>query len=96
MVVFLLSIIPAVILLLAATRHWPYGVSELRWVVAVCAALLLLINRSRADRLWQVILLIVLIVFNPLVPLHVSAHAWTLLEFAGATCFIAAAFSLSS
>jgi hypothetical protein len=85
----LLHIIPAGMLLFAIGR-WPYGYYMLLRVVILAAALLLagfLYQRAKSFTIWIGLFLVVAIVFNPIVPLHLTRAVWAILNIATAALF---------
>ncbi len=80
-------------LLIAAVATLPYGYYVLlRWVVTA-TALYAAWSSFRAKReLWFYFLGLVAIVFNPLLPLHLTREIWQPLDVAAASLFVARAF----
>jgi len=66
----------------------------LRWVVSGCAALLALMAHDREASGWLWVMAGLLILFNPLVPLHLRRETWRILDLLAAGIFVAAAFRL--
>jgi hypothetical protein len=87
----LLHFIPAGVLALAIGR-WPYGYYMLLRVVVFATALLiagLICQQARAFTLWLGLFVVVAIIFNPIVPLHLTRGVWSILNLAGAGLFAA-------
>jgi hypothetical protein len=85
----LIHLIPAGMLILAIGR-WPYGYYMLLRVVVSAAALLLatlIYQHAKSFTMWVGLFLIVAIVFNPIVPLHLTRAVWSILNLAGAALF---------
>jgi hypothetical protein len=81
--------IPAAMLVLALGR-WPCGYYMLLRVVVVAAALLLaglIYQQAKSNTVWFGLFLIVAIVFNPIVPLHLTRGVWSILNVAAAVTF---------
>jgi len=86
-----ISIKPPIIasmgLLLLAIFPLPYGFYTLvRIVVCLSAAFMTWISYKKNMSLWMWIMIVVLILFNPLFPIHFLKELWILLDIA--TCFI--------
>jgi hypothetical protein len=81
------ALLPSIMLFLAATGFWRSHTYELRWVVAVCTAALCVIAR-RDSLLWFAILLAILILFNPVYPLHFTRTAMRFIELSAAICLL--------
>ena len=92
---YALGLVPAGLLLLTVSGRWRYGFFLLlRVVVSVCAALLALVAHDRKMAGWMWVMVGLLIVFNPVVPLHLRRDTWRLLDLLVAGIFVAAAFTL--
>ncbi len=86
---------PAAILLLGVVAHRPHRYFVfLRLVIAIAAAVLVLAAQKQGSTGWMWTMLGILVLFNPLVPFHVSADVWRLIGVAVAAVFIAAAATL--
>ena len=82
-----LALLPSILLFLAAAGFWRAHTYELRWVVAVCVAGMCV--AARRDSLpWLVILLAILILFNPLYPVGVPRGTMRLLEAVAGICLL--------
>ena len=77
------ALLPSIMLFLAAAGFWRAHLYELRWVVAICVAALCVAAR-RDSLLWLVILLAIVILFNPLYPLRFARGTMRLLELVAA------------
>jgi hypothetical protein len=85
----LIHFIPAGMLVLALGR-WPYGYYMLLRVVVAATALLLaglIYQQAKSFTLWLGLFLIVGIVFNPIVPLHLTRGVWSILNVLAAAIF---------
>jgi hypothetical protein len=85
----LVHFIPAGMLVLALGR-WPYGYYMLLRVVVAAAALLLaglIYQQAKSFTVWFGLFLIVAIVFNPIVPPHLTRGVWSNLNVAAAVTF---------
>ncbi len=86
----LLHMIPAGMLLIAIGR-WPYGYYMLLRVVILASALLLaglIYQQAKTFTLWVGPFVVVAIVFNPIVPLHLTRGVWSILNVATAALFV--------
>lgn len=88
------SILPATVLFLAVTGNWHHGLLNLKWVMTVSTAVILLDIRGRADWTWYVVFLALLVAFNPFVPIRPLVHVWVMVEIAAGICFIVSALVL--
>jgi hypothetical protein len=81
-----------VALLLIATARLPYGYYTLTRIV-ICAAAALFAyagwNEGQVARSFSVLLGLVAILFNPIIPIHLSRNVWFYLDVAGAAVFAA-------
>jgi xanthine/uracil/vitamin C permease (AzgA family) len=86
----LLSIVPAAMLLLAPAP-WPYVYYVLlRWVVLVCVGAIAYESfRRRGWHWWTGALTAFVVIFNPILPFHLSHQVWSVLNLAGAALLIA-------
>ena len=86
----LFHIVPAA-MLFAALGHWPYSYYTLLRVVVTAAAVLLTAfayQRTKSFSVWVGLFLVVAAVFNPIVPLHLTRGAWSILNIAAAALFV--------
>jgi hypothetical protein len=91
---YLTTLIPAALLLLAFSGHRRGSFLPLRLVVSVGAALLALTTHTQKTMGWMWVMLGILLLFNPLVPIHLRRHIWQLLDLVAAGIFVAAAVAL--
>ena len=87
--------IAATAMLLGALAQWPYGYYQLlRW--AVCGvAIFVAISAYRWQKLWAIWLFgFVAVLFNPLIPVHLSRDVWQPIDVICAILFIFAAVVL--
>jgi hypothetical protein len=85
----LVHFIPPGMLVLALGR-WPYGYYMLLRVVVAAAALLvagLIYQQAKSFTVWFGLFLIVAIIFNPILPLHLTRGVWSILNVAAAAIF---------
>src|SRR5690242_13764304 len=86
----LIHFIPAG-MLIAAVGRWPYGYYMLLRVVVFAAGLLivaLIYERMKQITIWLGVFAIIVIVFNPIFPLHLTRGVWSILNLAGAGIFV--------
>jgi beta-lactamase regulating signal transducer with metallopeptidase domain len=81
------ALLPSILLFLAAAGFWHAHTYELRWVVTVCVAGLC-VGALRDSLLWLVVLLAILILFNPLYPVHVPRGTMRLMEAVAGICIM--------
>jgi hypothetical protein len=92
-----ISVLPAGMLLLTLAGHPRYRFSLLlRWVVSGGAALLALVAHDQDASGWMWVMVGILILFNPLVPLHLRRDTWRVLDLLAAGIFVGAAFKLQT
>ncbi len=87
----------AAVMLVAALAEWPYAYYRLlRWVT--CAAAVFTAYQAwgwkRTWAIWPFAL--VAILFNPLVPVHLTRQLWQPVDLATASAFLAGAFILAA
>lgn len=79
------SIISAIMLLLAIPPIWPYGYFQiLRWVVAGVAGFNVYIAYQLNRKNWLWIMVTMVIVFNPIAPIHLTKEVWSVLDVVAA------------
>lgn len=91
-------LIPALVaaaMLLGALAHWPYGFYKLlRWVTCGSAAFVAFSAYSW-QRIWAVGLFgVIALLFNPLIPIHLSREIWQPIDIGCAILFVFVAFAL--
>jgi len=90
------SLVSAVTLFLAAIGHWDYGLSlPFRLLICACAGLLFGAACSRHALGWQVVLLVIVLLFNPIVPVRLATDSLVLLDLVASVCLAAAGIELS-
>ena len=82
------SVVAAIMLLLALVP-WPYGYYQfLRWVVCGAAAFVAY-KAYEWKRIWAVWAFgVVALVFNPVIPFHLSREVWQLIDLGTAVIFV--------
>ncbi len=89
----LVPVMLAALMLLGALADWPYGYYQLlRFVVCGVAAYIAFLGYS-AGKLWVAwVFGFVAILFNPLIPIHLSREIWQTIDVVCALLFIAVGF----
>ena len=88
---YLTSLIPAAMLLLAFSGHRRGSFFLLRLVVSIGAAILALTTHKQNTMGWMWVMIGILVLFNPLVPIHLRRDMWRVIDLAVAGVFIGAA-----
>lgn len=92
-----ISVVIAAILLVLALASWPYGYYIfLRWTVAVAAGLLAYTAYTLQKTAWVVIGVTLLILWNPIAPVHLDRSTWSVLDIVAAVLFGTAWFVVRS
>jgi len=85
----------AVILLLAALRHNPYGYYIiLRWVVCSIFAYCAVEAYKMKDEPWIWVFGVNAAVYNPIIPLHLGRTVWSVVNIVSAVLIIVSLFTL--
>jgi hypothetical protein len=87
----LVWLVPA-ILLIVATSHLPYGYYTFtRIVTCGIAAIIAFVGFKdhAVSHVWTVPLALVVILFNPIIPIHLTRQTWVYLDFGAAAVFAA-------
>lgn len=91
-------LIPAAVaafMLLAALGYWPYGYYQLLRFVVCGVSAYVAFMAYQWQKLWATWLFgFVAILFNPLIPIHLSREFWHLIDVTCALLFIAIASAL--
>ena len=89
----LLAVITAVVLVLAAVFDWAYGYYNLlRIVVSICSGYLAWFAASSNRVPWAVTFGILVLVFNPLLPIYLTRGIWQVVDIATAGIMIVSVF----
>jgi len=92
---WVLCVVPAGMLLLSLSGHRRSGFFILlRWVVGGGAALLAWMAHDQDVSGWMWVMVGILILFNPLVPLHLRRDTWRVLDLGAAALFVVVALRL--
>lgn len=86
----------AVMLFLAIPSGiWPYGYYVLlRWVVAGTGVFAAYLAYNVGKTLWAVVFGLVVLLFNPIIPIHLTKDIWVLIDLVVALIFFTALFSI--
>jgi len=89
-----LLIVPAILfLLLAAFGSWPYNFYILTRVVVCLTSVWFAIQlHSKRRLLWEVAVIAIALIFNPVTPFHLDKHTWRILNILGAIVLAPALF----
>jgi len=82
----------AAVALLLALAPWPYGYYQLLRVGIFAAGIFGAVTLWRKEQGMAVALLICGLVFNPLIPMHLSRQIWSVLNVVAAVAFAVAAY----
>ena len=86
----------AALFLLGAMGTWPYGYyTLLRWVTCASAVYVALVTHESKRFAWVWPFALAAVLFNPLVPVHLSRGVWRPIDVATALLFVTAAAGLS-
>jgi len=93
----IVAISASAVLLLAIPSIWPYGFFEvLRWVVAGSAAYMAYSAHTISRNVWMLLMIFIVILFNPIAPIHLTKDIWVVIDTAVAGIFIISIFKLKS
>lgn len=85
----LIPCIVAAVILLGALGDWPYGYYKLlRWITCGAAVWVAFLAYGWEKKWATVIFAIVAVLFNPLLPIHMSKEIWQPIDFACAVLFV--------
>ena len=89
--------IAASALLLGALARWPYGYYVfLRWITCLAAVVVAFVAYS-VRHIWAVwLFVLVALLFNPLVPVHLTRSIWRPIDVIAALLFLGSLLMLSS
>jgi TRAP-type uncharacterized transport system fused permease subunit len=92
----LISLVPAILLFLAAVGHWQYGLaSQFRWAVGALTILLTLTALRRGSTGWLLILIIIFVIYNPFLPIRFSVATLEILDLLACVFVLTAGIDLS-
>jgi len=91
-----LLVLAGIMLLLAIPPMWPYAYYQVMRIVVCIAAVYGAYTAFQTDRTgWVWVLGTVVILFNPIAPIHLDKEAWVLPDLIGALIMFVAAFKLT-
>ncbi len=91
----LIPAIVATLMLLGALGRWPYGYYQLLRLVTCGAAIWIAVLAYQWQKIWATWLFgIIAVLFNPLMPIHLSKELWQLIDAICAILFIVIIFVL--
>ncbi len=89
--------ISVIMLLLAIPTFWPYGYYVLlRWVVTISAVFLLSLAYESKKTFWLFLMGMVVILFNPIIPVHLDKEIWIVIDFVVAVLFLVSIFKIKA
>ena len=89
------SVISIIFLLLAIPTFWPYGYYILlRWIVSASAILLVWIAYNLKKTFWVFLMGMAVILFNPIIPIHLDKETWVIIDFIVAILFLISIFKI--
>ncbi len=90
----ILSLIAATVLF-GALAKWPYGYYQLLRIVTCCVAVYIAFIAYQWQKLWAVWLFgFIALLFNPVIPIHLSREIWQTIDLICALLFTTVAFVL--
>jgi len=79
-----------VLLLAIPSRTWPYEYYiALRWIVTGAASFTIWVASERGKKEWLWIMAGIAILFNPIIPVHLSKGVWIVIDLVVAGLFLA-------
>lgn len=85
----------AALMLLCALGRWPYGYYQLlRWVTCAAAVWVGFLAYGWQKKWATVVFAILAVLFNPLVPIHLSREIWQPIDAISAVLFVTIAFAV--
>lgn len=84
-----LVILPTIMLILAPIVEWPYGYYQiLRLIVSLAAGMVSLITYAEKQKIWLGIFAMIVLLFNPLIPIHFEREIWAFIDVITAGIFV--------
>jgi len=85
----------SVFMLFLAIPKLPYGYyTLLRWVVTISALFSAWVANNSEDKFWVFLLGGVAILFNPIIPVHLTKDIWVIIDFIVAILFLVSIFKI--
>ena len=94
----IISIIAIIILLLAIPSGlWPYGYYIfLRWAIAGIALFVLWVAYELKEKTWIGLMIIIVILFNPVIPVYLDKETLVIIDFIAALLFLMSIFKIKN
>ena len=74
-------ILSIIILLLAIPSGWPYGFyTFLRFLVCGTSVYVVIFSHENKRKFWFWVFITIAVLFNPLIPIHLSKDIWVVLD----------------
>ena len=90
-----LTIVAMIFLLLPIMQKWPFGYHTLlRLVVFIASIYLAFLAMQAGQFVWMILFTILVILYNPIIPIHFKKEVWQIIEIFGAAVFGISLFSL--
>ena len=91
----LIPSIIAAVMLLGALAEWPYGYYQLLRFVVCGASVFVAFKAYEWQKIWAVWMFgFIALLFNPLIPIHLTREIWQPIDFVCAILFIVMTFVL--
>lgn len=92
------SVISVILLLLAIPEGlWPYGYYVfLRWIITASAIFLIWVAHNLQKQAWLGLMVVIAILFNPLIPVHLTKEIWVVIDFIAAILFLVSIFKVKT
>ena len=94
---YLFFLIPAVLLIIAPIISFPYGFyTFLRLVISLTSGFIIYLTYKSSNGINEIsfIFLIILILYNPVIPVHLSRDIWMPINFVTSAIYIFSFFSV--
>jgi hypothetical protein len=91
----LAALLATVLLVLATVFDWLYGYYNLlRVAVSLCSAYLAWFAVTLNRQPWAITFVVLVLLFNPLLPIHLTRGIWQVLDVVAAGVFVTSIFAL--
>ncbi len=88
---------PAIMLFLAIPDIWSYGYYQiLRIVVSIVAGYVIYLTYENGQKLFMIIMIAVLITFNPFFPVYFEKEVWAVIDAVVAIIFLISSFMVKT
>jgi FtsH-binding integral membrane protein len=76
-------------------QKWPFGYHTLlRLVVFIASIYLAFLAMQAGQFVWMILFTILIILYNPIIPIHLKKDLWQIIEISGAAVFGISLFTL--